>query len=192
MMDFTELIKKRQSDRKYLDKPVPREVISYCLEAGRLAPSASNSQPWTFVVVDNPDLKAEVAKRTSGPLNTFNKFVPQAPVIIALVLERPKLITVAGGWYQKKDYPLIDIGIAAEHICLAATEQGLGSCMLGWFDEKAVKSLIGVPVEKRIPLLITLGYTPEDYRTRQKIRKDFTQVVKFNHYDNQPEEPGSV
>ncbi len=109
-MEFLELVTIRQSDRKYTDKPVEREKIERCLEAARLAPSASNSQPWTFVVVDEPELKDKVARKTFGPAKTFNKFVPQAPVIVAIVMEKPKMITEVGGRIKKKEYPLMDEG----------------------------------------------------------------------------------
>jgi len=181
-MKFQELILKRQSDRQYIDKPIDREIIDRCVEAGRMAPSASNSQPWSFVVVDEPILKNKVAFKTFGPLKSFNKFVPQAPVIIAIVMEKPKTITELGGRIKKKEYPLIDIGIAAEHICLQAAQDGVGSCMLGWFDERAVKKLLNVPRNKSIPLLITIGHTPEGYRHRQKIRKEKGVVIKYNSY----------
>lgn len=181
-MNFLELVIKRQSDRAYLDKPVEKEKLERCLEAARLAPSASNSQPWTYVVIDDPALKDKVAHNTYGPLKTFNKFVPQSPVIVAIVMERPKLITEAGGRIKNKEYPLIDVGIAAEHFCLQAAELDLGTCMLGWFDERAVKKLIRVPDHKTVPLLITVGYTPEGYMTRQKVRKAYDQVVRYNSY----------
>ena len=181
-MKFHELINKRQSDRIYIDKPVDRDIINRCIDAARLAPSASNSQPWTFVVIDDIELKDKVAKKTIGLLRSFNKFVPQAPVIIAIVLEKPKLLTELGGRLKKKEFPLIDIGIAAEHICLQATEENLGSCMLGWFDEKAIKTLLNVPENKSISLLITLGYTPDDYKHRKKIRKTMEKVVSYNSY----------
>ncbi len=181
-MKLIELIKTRQSDRSYADKPVEKDKIVRCLEAARLAPSASNSQPWTFVVIDDPVLKEKVALKTFGPLKLFNKFAPQAPVIIAIVMEKPKMTSEAGGRIKKKEYPLIDIGIAAEHFCLQAAEEGLGTCMLGWFDEKAVKKLINVPKNKNISLLITVGYTPDGHRIRKKIRKDFDVVARFNSY----------
>ncbi len=181
-MKFNELILLRQSDRQYTNKPVSREIINKCIEAARLAPSASNSQPWSFIVIDEPKVKDKVAKKTFGPLKSFNKFVPQAPVIIAIVLEKPKIITELGGRIKKKEFPLMDIGIAAEHICLQAAEEGLGSCMLGWFDELSVKTLLKMPESKSIPLLITIGYAPEDYKHRKKIRKDFDKVVKYNSY----------
>jgi nitroreductase len=182
MMKFLELVLKRQSDRKYIDKPVEREKIERCLEAARLAPSASNSQPWSFVVVDDPELKDKVARKTFGPARSFNKFVPQAPVIVVMVMEKPKVITEIGGRIKQKEYPLMDIGIAAEHFCLQAAEDGLGTCMLGWFNEQGVKELIGVPENKTVPLLITLGYTPENYKLRKKIRKPFDKMVKWNRY----------
>jgi nitroreductase len=97
-------------------------------------------------------------------------------------LEKPKLLTELGGRLKKKEFPLMDIGIAAEHFCLQATELGLGTCMLGWFDEAGVKKLLQIPKNKTLALLITLGYPPEDYRLRKKIRKSFEEVVRFNGY----------
>lgn len=181
-MKFLELIYKRQSDRKYINKVVEKEKLERCLEAARLAPSASNSQPWTFIVINDPDLKDKVARKTFGPAKTFNKFVPQAPVILAIVMEKPKIITELGGRVKKKEWPLIDIGIAAEHFCLQAAEDGLGTCMLGWFDEQSIKEILHIPDSNTIPLLITLGYTPDNYKLRKKVRKNFEKVVKWNSY----------
>lgn len=181
-MKLLELVNIRQSDRKYIDKEVEKEKLERCLEAARLAPSASNSQPWTFIVVNEPELKDKVARKTFGPAKTFNKFVPQAPVIIAIVLEKPKITTELGGRVKKKEWPLIDIGIAAEHLCLQAAEDDLGTCMLGWFDEQSIKKLLQIPESNTIPLLITLGYTPDDYKLRKKVRKNFEKVVKWNSY----------
>jgi nitroreductase len=175
-------VQARQSVRKYTDKPVEPEKLQRCLEAARLAPSASNSQPWKFVVVNDPELVQKVARETIGPLSTFNNFVPQAPVIVAIVIEKMKTLTKIGSSIQDREYPLIDIGIAAEHFCLQAAEDGLGTCMLGWFNEKPVKELLKIPKDRRIGLLITLGYAPEDYRLRQKIRKTFEEVTGFNIY----------
>lgn len=182
MNQFMDLVNQRQSDRKYTDKPVEPEKLTRCLEAARLAPSASNSQPWTFVVINEPELIHEIGLAAMGPLHSFNKFATQAQAIAAIVMERPKIITELGGRIKKKEYPLIDIGITAEHFCLQATEEGLGSCMLGWFDEKKVKGLLKVPKEKNITLLITVGYTPKNYKHRKKIRKPFEEVVKYNTY----------
>ncbi len=181
-MDFQHLIVNRQSVRKYSNKPVETEKIQLCLEAARLAPSASNSQPWTFIWIDDPELLTLLAKASRGPLGTFNNFVSQAPVLVVMVIEKPKVLTEMGGRLKNKEYSLIDLGIAAEHFCLQAAELGLGTCMLGWFDEKAVKDLLHIPHEKVVGLLITLGYPAENYPLRKKVRKPFDKVVRRNSY----------
>ncbi len=132
--------------------------------------------------MNDPELRQKVAKETIGPLSTFNNFVPQAPVIVAIVIEKMKTLTKIGASIQDREYPLIDIGIAAEHFCLQAAEEGLGTCMLGWFNEKPIKELLNIPKDKRIGLLITLGYAPEDYRQRLKVRKKEEEVISYNSY----------
>lgn len=179
---FLSLVKQRQSVRKYTDRPVEPEKLHRCLEAARLAPSASNSQPWKFVVINEPGLVKKVARETIGPLFTFNNFVPQAPVIVAIVIEKMKIITQVAATMKEREFPLIDIGIAAEHFCLQAAEEGLGTCMLGWFNEEPIRQMLRIPKDKRIGLLITLGYPPEDYRLREKIRKDPRDTISYNNY----------
>jgi nitroreductase len=180
-MKFLELVNQRFSARRYKDQPVEKEKLMRCLEAARLAPSASNSQPWRFIVVDDPELKEKLAAETYSTVLTFNKFVHQAPVIVVFVIEKPKLITQIGGRIKNKEYPLIDIGIAAEHFCLQATEEGLGTCMLGWYNEKPVKELLHIPKSKTVGLLITIGYP--DYETiPAKKRKPAGEVISFNRY----------
>ena len=181
-MNFPDLIKTRQSVRRYDSRPVEKEKLIQCLEAARLAPSASNSQPWHFIVVDEPELKNKVAKATFDSVLSFNRFALQAPVIIVMVAEKASLITRLASKIKKRDWSQVDTGIAAEHFCLQAVELGLGSCMLGWFYEDKVKKLLNIPQEKFISLLITLGYPPENYRLREKTRKPFDDAVSFNSY----------
>lgn len=181
-MDFSELIKVRQSVRRYSDKPVEKEKIEKCLEAARLAPSASNSQPWKYIVVDEEELKNKVARATFDKVVKFNKFALQAPVIIVVVLEKPKLVTQMGIEIKKREWPLIDIGISTEHFCLQAAELGLGTCMIGWFNQKRIQKLLNIPKNKTIGLLITLGYAPDDYALRKKIRKEKSEIIGHNKY----------
>lgn len=181
-MDFNKLINKRQSVRRYSSSEVEVEKINLCLEAARLAPSACNSQPWRFIVVNEPKLSQKVAKETYGPTLRFNKFVKQAPVMVVIVIEKPKLTAKLGSQIKHIDYPLIDIGIAAEHFCLQATELGLGTCMIGWFNEKPIKKLLQIPEKKKIGLLISLGYPVDNYFQRKKIRKNLTEMSGFNKY----------
>lgn len=182
-MNFTELINLRQSVRRYDDKPVEREKLDKIIEAVHLAPSACNSQPWKLILVDEPELKNKVAKATFSKTIAFNKFAVEAPVIAVLVIEKAKLIAQIGGSIKNMEYPNIDIGIAAEHFCLQAAELGLGTCMLGWFDEKKIQDLLNIPKKRKIGLVITLGYAPEDYKMRKKIRKSLDEICGYNSYE---------
>lgn len=173
-------IKSRQSDRAYLKKKVEKEKIERILEAGRMAPSACNSQPWKFIVVDNPELLPAVSSASSAKGLGFNKFTDQVPVFIVIVREKSKPIAQVGGAIKDKDYSLIDVGIAAENICLQAAAEGLGTCMLGWFNEKEIKKLLKIPLNKRAELVITLGYPSKPHRN--KSRKSFDDVVSYNSY----------
>lgn len=168
--------------RKYsAGKPVEREKIERCIEAARLAPSACNSQPWRFVVVDDPKLKKAVARETFGKLLSFNHFSLEAPVLVVMVTEKPNMTSWIGRVVKNRQYYLMDIGIAAEHFCLQAAEIGLGTCMLGWFDEKGVKKLLGVPKRKRIDLIIAVGYA-EANKERPKKRKETDLIRSYNRY----------
>jgi len=181
-MTFKELILARQSVRRYAGTPVEPEKLQQCLEAARLAPSASNSQPWKFIVVDKEPLRTEIAKATFSDIQLINKYTLLAPVIIVIVMEKAKLITRLAMWVKKKEWPLIDIGITAEHFCLQAAELGLGTCMIGWFDEDTIKKLLQIPSDKSIGLLISVGYAVEGYPLRNKIRKPAEEVVSHNKY----------
>ena len=181
-MNFLELIKKRQSVRKYIDKPVEKEKLMRCLEAAQLAPSASNSQPWKFIVIDEPGLKDKVARETFSTLVNFNKFTLDSPILIAITLEKPPVINRLGGRLKKRSWKLMDLGIAAEHFCLQAEEEGLSTCMIGWYNEKEIKDLLKIPKDKDLSLLISLGYAPEGYKLRQKSRKSIDEMSSFNKY----------
>lgn len=177
MTDFIELVNKRQSERKYGSEPISREAIVKCLEAARLAPSACNSQPWKFIVVDNPELLKEVASATAGM--GMNHFAHDAKVIVAVVLEKMNITAKIGSVIKDKEYSLVDIGIAVEHFCLQATELGIGTCIVGWFDEKRIKKLLGIR-NKRVPLLITMGYPASEHR--KKSRKTLEEISSWNSY----------
>jgi len=181
-MQFSELITRRQSVRAYADRPVEQEKLDLLIEAVRLSPSASNSQPWHLILVTEPALKDRVARATYSTLVAFNKFVPQAPVLAVLVIEKPRVITQIGARLKDREFSLIDIGIAATHFCLQAAELGLGTCMLGWFDEATIQELLQIPKQKRIGLIITLGYARADDSIRDKIRKTTAKMSSFNRY----------
>lgn len=178
--DLIGLIKSRQSDRSYSSKPVEKEKIERIIEAGRMAPSACNAQPWKFIVVDNPGLLQKLSEAASARLLGMNTFVSQAPLQIVVIREKANITSRLGAKVKDKDYSLIDVGIASENICLQATAEGLGSCMIGWFDEKLVKKLLHIPSSKRVELLITIGYQAK--ALREKRRKQKSETVSYNRY----------
>ncbi len=182
-MKFLELVNKRQSVRKYAPKEVEQEKIDTIIEAARMAPSASNSQPWHFIVVQDHKIREKVAKSTYSKLIPFNKFAKNAPVLIVIVMTNPKIITQLGGRIKKKEYPLYDIGIVSEHMCLQATELGLGTCMMGWFDEKNISKILRVPAKFTVGMVISLGYPAEGYRQRIKSRKKTKEIVSINLFN---------
>lgn len=175
-----ELIISRQSDRKYSDKPVEKEKLDRIIEAGRMAPSACNAQPWKFIVVTEPMLISKIAEAASAKLIGMNTFVAQAPVQIIVVREKPNMSSKVGSTIKNKDYSLIDIGIASENICLQAKAEGIGSCIIGWFDEKMLRKLLVIPRSKRVELIITIGYSLSDHR--EKKRKPPEETISYNKY----------
>jgi nitroreductase len=180
-MDFLQLVKERQSDRAFdINRPVEKEKIARIIEAARLAPSACNSQPWHFIVVDHPELKDKVADATSARALGMNHFTKQAPVHILLVEEKVNFSSSVGSLIKQKDYAQMDLGIAAAHITLAAQAEGLGSCILGWFNEPKMRELLNIPKSKRIWLDICIGYSAQPLR--EKKRKPLQEVVSYNEY----------
>jgi len=174
------LMKNRQSERKYIDRPVEREKIERITESGRLSPSACNGQPWHFVVVDEPALRNEVAAATESVVLRMNSFVREAPVLIVVVREKSNFNSRAGDLIKQKDYSLIDIGIATASMVYQAAAEGLGTCIIGWVDDKRIRKALGIPSSGKVELVISVGYT--ENRQREKSRKPPGNVITYNKY----------
>jgi len=181
-MALLDLIKQRKSVRRFLDRPVEREKIMMCLEAARAAPSACNSQPWRFIVVDDPELKNRLCERAFRGIYFINAFCKKAPVIVVIVSEKGRFLARIGGMFRGTRYYLIDIGIAGEHFVLQAEEMGLGTCWLGWFDESVVKKALSIPKGKKIDVLIALGYCDKKKVKSTHGREPLEKVASFNAY----------
>ena len=180
-MDFFGFVSTRQSARAFApDRPVEKEKLERILQAASLAPSACNAQPWHFVVVDEPELKNKVAEATSSRILGMNHFTKQAPIHILLVEESVNLSSGIGGFIKQRDYAQYDLGIVTAHLVLAAHAEGLGSCIIGWFNEAKMKSLLDIPKSKRVVLDIVLGYSTQPLR--EKKRKPLEEIISFNKY----------
>ncbi len=175
---FLDLAKNRYSCRSYINKPVARDKIERCLEAARLAPSACNSQPWHFIVVEASPLKDKLCKKSFSGIYSMNSFVSDAPVLVVVIRDMSKCVARLGGLVRGVDFSLIDIGIACEHFVLQATEEGLSTCWIGWFNGDAVKSVLGLPKKVRVDILISLGY-PALQTDCVKNRKDIKDIAEF-------------
>ncbi len=174
-MDFDELIKARQSCRKYdPEKVVAQADITASLEAARLAPSANNAQPFHFTVCTG-----ETAKQVAVGVQTFglNKFALDAGCFIVVSEGRYGLLGAAGSKIKRQDYRSVDIGLAVSYLTLKATTIGLATCILGGFDEKALQKLLGL--KDRVRLVVVLGYAAEDYPIRPKKRKALDDLTDY-------------
>lgn len=174
-MNFTEIANNRQSCRNYdAERAVEQEKLDAILESARLSPSACNGQPYLMTVCRGESAKA-VAKAAQGV--GMNKFADNAPVLI-VISEKPYVASAAlGAKVKGNDYRSIDIGILAAYITAEAAAQGLGSCILGWFDDAKLREICHLDAPVR--LVITVGYAKEGDKLRQKKRKDMSEIVKF-------------
>ena len=181
MTSFLDMVRSRRSIRAYTGRDIKREDLELCVEAARYAPSACNSQPWKFIIVDDRRIKDAVAKRSLSGLYAMNAFAEEAAAFIIIVSESTELPAWLGKKFRSTDFRRMDIGSACEHVVLQAQELGIGTCILGWFDEGRLKKLLSVPRSKKIELVIALGY-PADTKLPEKRLKEKDEVVSFNKY----------
>ena len=174
-MDFLTIAKKRQSCRSYDPaRQVEEEKLLSILEAGRLAPSACNGQPYRITVCRGEKAQ-QAAKAVSGM--GMNKFAAQAPILLVISEESYVPTAAAGARLKKNDYRSMDIGILSAYLTAQAESLGLGSCILGWLDDEKLRAVCGLTQPVR--LVITLGYPGEKEQPREKKRKALSQLVTF-------------
>jgi nitroreductase len=130
-------------------------------------------------VVDDLKAKNDIVHKAMSGLYMSNKFVKTAPVLIVVITEQSDYIARMGGTLRNIKYNLIDIGVACEHLILQAEELGLGSCWLGWFNEKALKKVLGLPKSKKVDVAICLGYPVPQSEPKKKIRKSLDEIRRF-------------
>jgi len=171
-----DLIKKRKSIRKYKDLEVPEDVIRSCIEAARLAPSAENSQPWRFVIIQNKEKIKELGKKAFSGIFSPTSFASNAPVLIIVLAKLDILANKLGKFIRNVSFYQIDIGIAVEHLVLRAAEQGLGTCWIGWFNESAVRKFLNIPKIYKIPVIISMGY-PQDLNIKSTKRLSLEDII---------------
>ena len=172
-MDVFEAVQQRRSIRAYESTPVPKEKLDKILEAARLAPSASNIQPWHFIVVTDSEKRKKLADN-----GRYAKFLTESPVVIVGCGDQE----TSPRWY------VVDVTIAMQSMVLTATSEELGTCWVGSFDEKQVKEMLKIPESFRVVALLALGYPREKSDLGRKLikairrRKQLEEIVSYEEY----------
>ena len=172
--NIVEIITHRRSIRSYDIKEIDTDKIEYVLDAFRKAPSAKNIQPWKLIIVKEKNKKTDLSIACNNQL-----FIAEAPLIIVACANEEEAYSTMGGYMSS--YP-IDIAIALEHLMLAATEIGLGTCWIGAFKENLVKGILGIPDNIRVVALTPLGYPGPNAETPKRGRKSISEIVCFEKY----------
>jgi nitroreductase len=171
-MSILNVIKQRRSVRRYKADPIPDDVLRRVLEAARFSPSGKNLQPWKFILVQDESLKQRLVDAS-----VRQSFIAEAPVVVVACGFPDRCYSRMGNYMKSW---AVDVAIAFEHMVLQAQEEGLGTCWIGAFEEKDVKSLLNVPDGVRVLALTPLGYPDENPVSRG--RKSLEDIVSYDSY----------
>ena len=164
-MEVTEAIRVRRSVRSFSDREIPEEVLMKILEAGRVSPSASNMQPWHFIVVK------DAARREALSKGRYAKFLSDCPVVIVGCGNK----VASSKWYR------VDLSIALEDMVLEATSEGVGTCWIGSFDGDSVKEVLKIPDDFEVVAMIAVGY-PKENVARRSSRKSLAEISSWEEF----------
>lgn len=176
-MSFLDLAQQRYSCRDFdRNRIVSRNILSRIIETARLAPSACNRQPWIFVVIDD---ECEASCR-EAVIESYNRpWVKTAPAFIVACGNHNE------AWHRasdNKDHTDVDLSIAIEHICLAATDAGLGTCWVCNFDVEKIKSELNIPSQYEPIAIIPIGYPAPNAAITTKNRNDIDEILKWGKF----------
>lgn len=167
MHGIMDIVNSRYSVRDFQSTPISEEDLALILEAGRMAPSAQNRQPWRYIVFNDPALIKALAKNT-GLVGKSNFFIKDAPCVIVACADTKKNVRI-----NHQDYYLVDTAISFQQMVLAAWERGIGSCWMAAFSEKVLAKYLKIPQTWRIVALAPFGYPKEEKRLFSKALSAF-------------------
>jgi nitroreductase len=171
-MEFCEAVQKRLSVRSYKPDPVPDDILNRILEAGRLAPSAKNIQPWKFIIIRDSEVKKALVPACRG-----QAFIAEAPIVICACALTEQAWKGMGGYWTAE---AVDVTIAIEHMMLAAAAEGLGTCWIGAYVEADVRKVLAIPEGVKPIALTPLGYPARESKPRP--RKPLSEIVCYDKY----------
>ena len=183
-MDFLTIMQTRKSCRKYQDKPVAREDLLKIVEAGRLSPSGCNSQPWKFIVIDEPEAKEKLCDAIVVENGmTGAPWRHEVPAFIILCEQEAKVNqSVVLHYKDTQRFAQGDIGAACMNMCHEAMDLGLSTCMIGVNDQKKMEEYFGIPSGHEARLGLAIGYSAEEDKAPNKVRKPLEEVCSFNRW----------
>ncbi len=183
-MDFNELLLKRESCRAYDGTPVSRDELLKIADAGRLTPSACNSQPWKFMIVDEPEAREKVCDALvleNG--HTGAPWCTEVPAFIVFIEEHANVFPIVKEYYgDDQRFAQGDIGAACLNMCYEATSLGLSTCVIGMSEIKKWEKLFGIPNGAAVRFVLAVGHAKEKTEPRKKMRKSLERVACFNEY----------
>lgn len=182
-MKFDQILRRRRSTRSFDSRPVTEKDVISMVEAARLAPSACNSQTWRFVTVTRREIIRKICHEAMRPVIP-NRWLEQAPLVFVGCSQLDVIANRIGSGVTGIEYYQIDLGIAMEHMVLKATELGLGTCWIGWFDESTLKKILEIPNKIKVSALLAVGY-PKDESPKKRKRKPLEKIV-FSEKWGQP------
>ncbi len=182
-MKFDQILRRRRSTRSFDSRPVTGKDVKSIVEATRVAPSACNSQTWRFVTVTRREIIRKICYEAMRPVIP-NKWLEQAPLVFVGCSQLDVIANRIGSGVTGIEYYQIDLGIAMEHMVLKATELGLGTCWIGWFDESTLKKILEIPNKIKVSALLAVGY-PKDESSKKRKRKPLEKIV-FSEKWGQP------
>lgn len=179
---FEELQNTRESCRVYSDAPVSRELLTHLADVARLSPSACNSQPWHFIVVDEDEAKAKMVDALVDDGLTGCPWGDKVPAFILICEEKARLKPSVGERYGSQYFSQMDIGMAAMGLCYAATALGLGTCMIGVMSQEKMHRAFHIPEDRTARLAIAVGYPAQDVPAQRKDRKPLEEILGYNQW----------
>ncbi|PQP35223.1 NAD(P)H nitroreductase [Desulfobacteraceae bacterium SEEP-SAG9] len=175
MMTFDQILENRHSTRSFDSRPVRQAHLIAICEAARVAPSACNSQTWRFVAVTDKRLIQKICDTAMRPVIP-NRWLREAPLVIVGCSQLDLIANRIGTRVTGIEYYQIDLGIAMEHMVLKATDLGLGTCWIGWFQANKLKKILDIPEKVKVSAMLAVGY-PKDAPARKRIRKPMEKIL---------------
>ena len=181
-MDFSALQMARESCRAYQDKPVSRDTLTHLIDVAHYSPSGCNAQPWRFIIVDEDEARAKLVAALDDEGLTGCPWGDRVPAFILICEDEAHLMPGVGERYGSQHFAQMDIGMAAMALCYEATAMGLGACMIGTMNQKKLHQAFGIPEERTVRLIITVGYPKKEGAPRKKDRKKLDDIVSYNQW----------